>query len=182
MGLCPPVQRPAAALPACMCCSHGRTCSVVMRYVLPALPVSGPSGKKARRREAARLAQRQGAARRSGKTRPAVAPPRPYSCLAIYLLIRDTLTRSSVALLSARKNTSKANCQGGHSLSMGPAIDHESRGHPRSIQQHSTRCEGARPGRPAGAEDPLVQKHCKKRRADIRNAAGGANEMRWWSR
>jgi hypothetical protein len=36
-----------------------------MRYVLPALPVSGPSGNRARRREAARLAQRQGAA---GKT------------------------------------------------------------------------------------------------------------------
>jgi hypothetical protein len=33
-------------------------------------------GKRARRREAARLAQRQGAARRSGKTRPTVAPPR----------------------------------------------------------------------------------------------------------
>jgi hypothetical protein len=44
-----------------------------MRYVLPALPVSGPSGKRARRPEAARLAQRQGAARRSGKTRLAVA-------------------------------------------------------------------------------------------------------------
>jgi hypothetical protein len=37
-----------------------------MRYVLPALPVSGPSGKRVRRREAARLTQRQGAARRSG--------------------------------------------------------------------------------------------------------------------
>ena len=46
-----------------------------MRYVLPALPVSGPRGNRARRREAARLAQRQGAARRSGKTRPAVAAP-----------------------------------------------------------------------------------------------------------
>jgi hypothetical protein len=46
-----------------------------MRYVLPALPVSGPSGTMARRHEAARLAQRQGAARRSGKTRPAVATP-----------------------------------------------------------------------------------------------------------
>jgi hypothetical protein len=32
--------------------------------------------KRARRREATRLAQRQGAARRSGKARPAVAPPR----------------------------------------------------------------------------------------------------------
>jgi hypothetical protein len=44
----------------------------VMRYVLPALPVSGPRGNRARRREAARLAQlaqRQGAARRSGKRR-----------------------------------------------------------------------------------------------------------------
>jgi hypothetical protein len=41
-----------------------------MRYVPPAFPVSGPSGKRAR------LAQRQGAARRSGKARPAVAPPR----------------------------------------------------------------------------------------------------------
>jgi hypothetical protein len=39
-----------------------------MSAVLPALPVSGPSGKRARRREVARLAQRQGAARRSGKT------------------------------------------------------------------------------------------------------------------
>jgi hypothetical protein len=50
-----------------------------MRYVLPALPVSGPQRQRARRREAARLAQRQGAARRSGKTRPAFAafaPPR----------------------------------------------------------------------------------------------------------
>jgi hypothetical protein len=48
-----------------------------MRYVLPALPVSGPSGKRARRREAARLAQRQGAPRRSGKARPVLlAPPR----------------------------------------------------------------------------------------------------------
>jgi hypothetical protein len=46
-----------------------------MRYVLPALPVSGPSGNRARRHEAARLAQRQGAARRSGKTRPAIATP-----------------------------------------------------------------------------------------------------------
>jgi hypothetical protein len=36
-----------------------------MRYVLPALSVSGSSGNRARRREAARLAQRQGAARRS---------------------------------------------------------------------------------------------------------------------
>jgi hypothetical protein len=44
----------------------------VMRYVLPALPVSGPSGNRARRHEAARLAHHQGAARRSGKTRPAV--------------------------------------------------------------------------------------------------------------
>jgi hypothetical protein len=35
----------------------------LMRYVLPALPVSGPRGNRARRREAARLAQRQGAAR-----------------------------------------------------------------------------------------------------------------------
>jgi hypothetical protein len=32
-----------------------------MRYVLPALPVSGPSSNRARRCEAARLAQRQGA-------------------------------------------------------------------------------------------------------------------------
>ena len=46
-----------------------------MRYVLPALPVSGPRGNRARRREAARLAQRQGAARRSGKTRPAFTAP-----------------------------------------------------------------------------------------------------------
>jgi hypothetical protein len=49
-----------------------------MRYVLPALPVSGPSGKRARRREAARLAQRQGAPRRSDKARPVLlAPPPP---------------------------------------------------------------------------------------------------------
>jgi hypothetical protein len=49
----------------------------LMRYVLPALPVSGPSGNRARRREAARLAQRQGTARRSGKSTraPAVATP-----------------------------------------------------------------------------------------------------------
>jgi hypothetical protein len=40
-----------------------------MRYGLPALPASGPArGKRARRREAARLALRQGSARRSGKT------------------------------------------------------------------------------------------------------------------
>jgi hypothetical protein len=36
----------------------------VMRYVLPALPVSGPRGNRARRREAAQLAQHQG----GGKT------------------------------------------------------------------------------------------------------------------
>ena len=55
-----------------------------MRYVLPALPVSGPSGKRARRREAARLAQRQGAARRSGKTRPAfTAPQLPQKLFAL---------------------------------------------------------------------------------------------------
>jgi hypothetical protein len=35
-----------------------------MRYVLPALPVSGPSGKRARRREAARLAPRGGKTQR----------------------------------------------------------------------------------------------------------------------
>jgi hypothetical protein len=59
-----------------------------MRYVLPALPVSGPSGKRARRREAARLAQRQGTARRSGKTQPAVAPPRlPESLFALRVLV-----------------------------------------------------------------------------------------------
>jgi hypothetical protein len=59
-----------------------------MRCVLPALPVIGPSGKRARRREAARLAQRQGAARRSGKTRPAVAPPRlPESFFALRVLV-----------------------------------------------------------------------------------------------
>jgi hypothetical protein len=47
-----------------------------MRYVLPALPVSGPRGNMARRREAARLAQHQGGvARRSGKTRPAFTAP-----------------------------------------------------------------------------------------------------------
>jgi hypothetical protein len=52
-----------------------------MRYVLPTLPVSGPSGKRARRPEAVRLAQHQGATRRSGsgkqdaraRKKPAVA-------------------------------------------------------------------------------------------------------------
>jgi hypothetical protein len=39
---------------------------LVMRYVLPALPVSGPRDNRARRREAARQAQRQ--ATRGGKT------------------------------------------------------------------------------------------------------------------
>ena len=52
--------------------------------------VSRPSGKRARRRETARLVQRQGAARRSGKTRLAVAPPRllesflPYECWSFW--------------------------------------------------------------------------------------------------
>jgi hypothetical protein len=63
---------------------------ILMRYVLPpTLPVSGPRGNRARRREAARLAQRQGAARRSGKTRPAVAAPHsaqllPYECWSFW--------------------------------------------------------------------------------------------------
>jgi hypothetical protein len=35
-----------------------------MRYVLPALPVSGPRGNRARRREAARLAPRGGKTQR----------------------------------------------------------------------------------------------------------------------
>jgi hypothetical protein len=49
-----------------------------MSYRHCKLPVSGPIGKRARRREAARLARRQGAARRSGKTRPAVTTPRAF--------------------------------------------------------------------------------------------------------
>jgi hypothetical protein len=49
-----------------------------MSYRHCKLPVSGPNGKRARRREAARLARRQGAARRSGKTRPAVTTPRAF--------------------------------------------------------------------------------------------------------
>jgi hypothetical protein len=68
---------------------------VLMRYVLPALPVSGPRGNRARRREAARLAQRQGAARRSGKTRPAVAPPR---LSAKFLALRMVVSRANAAM------------------------------------------------------------------------------------
>jgi hypothetical protein len=65
-----------------------------MRYVLPALPAaSGP----AQRQEgaAARLAQRQGAARRSGKTRPAVAPPR---LSAKFLALRMVVSRANAAM------------------------------------------------------------------------------------
>jgi hypothetical protein len=54
----------------------GELCTALELTTKLQLAVSGPSGKRARRREAARLAQRQGAARRSGKTRLAVAPPR----------------------------------------------------------------------------------------------------------
>jgi hypothetical protein len=59
----------------------------LMRCVLPALPASGPSGNRVRRREAARLAQRQGAARRSGKTRPAVAAPHSAKALCPGVLV-----------------------------------------------------------------------------------------------
>jgi hypothetical protein len=76
----------------------------VMRYVLPALPVSGPNGKKARRREAARLAQRQGAARRSGKTRPAVTPPRLSAKL---LCPRSAGSLANAAVLSNQKATER---------------------------------------------------------------------------
>jgi hypothetical protein len=84
-----------------------------MRCVLPALPVIGPSGKRARRREAARLAQRQGAARRSGKTRPAVAPPRlPESLFALRVLVVQAnaavLTKADVRNKLQNHNRSSA--------------------------------------------------------------------------
>jgi hypothetical protein len=73
-----------------------------MRYVLPAFSVSGPSGKRARRREPARLARRQGAARRSGKTRPAVVPPRlPESFFALRVLV----VPANAAVLSKQQAT-----------------------------------------------------------------------------
>jgi hypothetical protein len=75
-----------------------------MRYVLPALPVSGPgpSSNRARRREAARLAQRQGAARRSGKTRPAVTAPRSF-CKAPAL--RMLVVPANAAVLTNQQAT-----------------------------------------------------------------------------
>jgi hypothetical protein len=73
-----------------------------MRYILPALPVSGPSGKRARQREAARLAQRQGAARRSGKTRPAVAPPQ---LLRKLLALRVLIILANAAVLTNQPAT-----------------------------------------------------------------------------
>ena len=78
-----------------------------MRYVLPALPVSGPRGNRARRREAARLAQRQGAARRSGKTRPAVAPPRLLQKL-FALRVIVTLWKALCSLNNKLQNYNKS--------------------------------------------------------------------------
>jgi hypothetical protein len=71
-----------------------------MRYILPTLSVSGASGKRARRREAARLAQRQGAARRG---RLAVAPPRLLE--SFFLALRVLVIPANAAVLTKRQAT-----------------------------------------------------------------------------
>jgi hypothetical protein len=77
-----------------------------MRYVLPALPVSGSRGNRARRREAARLAQRQ-APRGGGKAQrqDAAGCCGALFCKQSFFALRVLVTQANAAMRTNQQAT-----------------------------------------------------------------------------